>query len=115
MDIQNFVFGMQAVAHSMNVTIISLLAHPLLWGVAIGFALSTAIHAIIISRSPRHYYHMLTKPPETAYKAITGATPEGEFAVSLEEFRRDHLHIRTLFYLTLLAFFAVVLLALVRY
>lgn len=115
MDIPNLVFGLQSIAHSMNVTLLALAYHPLLWGVAIGFALSTAMHAVIVSRSPRHYYHMLTKPSEHAYKLIHGKTKNDNLRLSLEEFQRDHLHIRTLFYLTVLAFLVVLLVAIVKY
>lgn len=115
MDIQNLVFGFRAIAHSMNVAILALFSHPVLWGVAIGFALSTAIHAIIVSVSPKHYYHMMTKSPDKAYEIIRGGAEQDGLKLSLEEFRRDHLHIRTLFYLTLLAFFAVLLVAIVQY
>src|SRR3990167_5091023 len=113
MDIQNLILGLQAIAHSMNVTIFALVAHPALWGVAIGFALSTSIHAIIISRSPRHYYHMITKSSDSAYALIHGNAENDRLRLYLEEFRRDHLHIRTLFYSTLLAFLAIILVAIV--
>lgn len=115
MDTTNFVLGLKAVAHSMNVTILALISHPVLWGVAIGFALSTAIHAIIVSASPRHYYHMMTKTPDKAYEILHGGAQENVRTLSLEEFRRDHLHVRTLFYLTLLVFLAVILVAIVQY
>lgn len=115
MDIPNLIFGLQSIAHSMNVTFLALVYHPLLWGVAIGFALSTAIHAVIVSRSPRHYYHMLTKSPDHAYKVIHEKEQHDALRLSLEEFRRDHLHIRTLFYLTVVAFLIVLLVAIVKY
>lgn len=115
MDMPNLIFGLQSIAHSMNVTMIALLSHPLLWGVAIGFALSTAIHAIVVSRSPRHYYHMMTKSPDRAYELIHSNISNNALRLSLEEFRRDHLHVRTLFYLTLLAFLAVFIFAIFKY
>lgn len=112
MDILNLALGLQSIAHSMNVTMLALFSHQLVWGVAIGFALSTAIHALVVSRSPRSYYHMVTKSPNRAYEIIHGGSTS---TISLEAFHRDHLHIRVLFYLTLLAFLAVMLIAIVRY
>jgi hypothetical protein len=111
MDIQNSILGLQAVLHSMLVSLHALALHPLLWGVGIGFAISTAVHAIIVSRSPAAYYHMVTKTPKDSYAKIhplfTPHTP------SFEEFQRDHHHVLILLRITITALLTLALVAVV--
>lgn len=111
----NLLLGLQAIAHSINVTVIALLHHPVVWGFALGFAASTGTHLVVVGGNPRHTYHMLTKPPDRCYGLVCPPALDGTVARSYEDFCHDHHRVRLLSYTTALAFLGVVLVALLRY
>lgn len=113
---ENFLLGLQAIAHSMRVTLVTLVSQPLLWGFGLGVAASLGISAILLAGSPRHAYHMMTKPAERCYGLLC-RLPGARRRVTREyhEFCREHHRIRTLFYAAVLALLIVVGIALLRY
>ena len=112
---ENFAFGVKAIAHSITLTISTLLHHPVLWGFAIGFGAPALIHAFIVSDNPRAIPHMLTKPAPDTFKRVSPRLPDGTYCIPYSQFQREYNRVRIGFYSTLLAFLGIVGLALLRY
>lgn len=112
---ENFAFGIKALAYSIALTISALLHHPMLWGFAIGFSASTLIHAFIVSDNPRAIPQMLTKPAPDTFKRISPRLPDGTYCIPYSQFQREYNRVRVAFYSAFLAFLAVISIALLRY
>lgn len=113
--LENFAFGLQAIAHSLTINVGALLHHPMLWGFAIGFSASTFIHAFIVSDNPRAIPQMLTKPALDTFKRVSPRLPDGTYCIPYSQFQREYNRVRIVFYSTFFAFLTVVGIALLRY
>ena len=52
-DMYNFIWGLQAVLREAKDTLMSVMDYPLFWGFAMGFLVSTIVHAFLMTDSPR--------------------------------------------------------------
>ncbi len=111
---ENFLFGISALATSMRITIIALINHPLIWGFGIGFFVSTVIHMFIITDVPHAIPTMITRSSEHSFKKHAPKNEKGEYMVSFEAFQKEHLRVRIAFYLALLAFLFVIGISVLR-
>lgn len=110
----NFLFGLQALASTIHITIIALINHPLVWGFGIGFLISTVIHMLIITDVPHAIPFMVVSGPAESFLKIAPRDAKGAFQLSYTAFEKEHLRVRIAFYLALVAFLFVVGISLLR-
>ncbi|MBI4272962.1 hypothetical protein HY621_03870 [Candidatus Uhrbacteria bacterium] len=111
---ENFIFGMQGLAHTIRPTVVAVINHPLMWGFGIGFLASTCIHLFIITDIPHAIPTMLSKGLAESFQKIAPRGERGEYLLSFTEFQKDHARVRIAFYLALSTFLFVVALALLK-
>lgn len=111
----NFIYGLQNIAHYINYNIILLFRHQLVWGFLFGFIVSTTIHLFIFFENPRHLPKILTKSAASSFHAIAPKNEKGTYLIPYSKFKREYHRIQIMFYLTVLAFLLVVVVALLRY
>jgi hypothetical protein len=111
----NFLAGVKSVAYSMNVSIQAMIRQQIVWGIVMGFALSTMIHVIIASENPRHVPHMLAHNKQAAFQKLAQKNAEGGYTTSYLQFQREFNRVRIVFYTALAAFLIVVLIGLLQY
>ena len=112
---ENFVFGLQALASDIKITTLALLRHQMMWGFGVGFVASTMVHAFVVTDNPRQIPAMLTRDTRDSFISVMPQAPDGTYQVSYTAFQRDYNRVRIIFYSLLLAFLAVVGIALLRY
>mgnify|MGYP001579194709 CR=1 FL=1 len=113
--LENFAFGIKALAYSIAFTVYAFLHHPVLWGFAIGFGASTLIHAFIVSDNPRAIKHILTKPAPDSFKRVAPRLADGTYCIPYSQFQREYNRVRIVFYSAFLVFLGVIGIALLRY
>lgn len=111
----NFFFGLQSIAINMRQTLLALIQNQIIWGFIIGFAGSTIIHLFISTEQPKHIPHILTKEVSSAFTKVAKRNASGMFLTSYTKFEQDYHRTRALAYTVILAFLAVMVIALVRY
>lgn len=112
--LDNFVFGLQALAGSMRLTLIALAHHYLIWGFGLGFAAATMLQGFLATSNPRHLPNILFQSPSDAFPKIYPLGPEG-YARSYSEFQHEYNYVRTAFFSATAFFLAVVVVALLKY
>lgn len=112
---QNFIFGLQNIAYSIQLTLTLMLRQQLIWGFVLGFAASTLVHLIVLSDHPEQLRYMLTQTAPESFLQLTDRQPNGTYTASYSYFRREHNRVRIIFYSTIFAFLVVVAIALLKY
>lgn len=112
---QNFLFGLQNMGYSLQLTVGLLLRQQLIWGFLLGFAASTLVHFIIISDHPEYIRYILTHSAPESFLRLTERNPNGTYTLSYSYFRREHNRVRLVFYSTIGVFLVVVAIALLKY
>ncbi|MBI2484450.1 hypothetical protein HYV71_04680 [Candidatus Uhrbacteria bacterium] len=111
---ENFFFGIQGSSTTIKPILLAVINHPLLWGFGLGFLASTMIHLFIITDIPHAIPLMVRKGPIESFQRIAPKNAKGDYLISYTDFQKEHLRVRIAFYLTILAFLLVVILALLR-
>lgn len=111
----NFIFGLQGLARGMYHTLGSVVQQQVVWGFAIGFAASTIVHMFVTAEHPRQIPHILTKPSVQAFDKVAPRNDKGSYMISYTTFDREYHRVRSLFYVVVLAFLLVVVLAMLRF
>lgn len=112
---ENFFFGLQNVAHSIAVTVRILVRHQLVWGIALGFLISTIIHLMILNDNPIPITDALTMPPHKSFDKHAEKDERGAYVSSYVGFLREYNKVRIVFYSMSLVFLLVALTALIFY
>ena len=111
---ENFIFGIQGLAHTIRLTLVAVINHPLMWGFGIGFLASTFIHLFIATDIPHAIPAMISKSPTESFQKIAPRGERGEYLLSFTDFQKDHARVRIAFYLALSSFLFVAALALLQ-
>jgi hypothetical protein len=112
---ENFILGIQAIARGLSTLLQYTARHDLFWGFAIGFFVSTLVHALIITENPRKIPSILAKPASESFAELVEKDPKGTYRQSYARFRNAVQRTKFLFSLATVLFFIVVLAALLRY
>lgn len=112
---ENFIYGVQASAHGITSNITELMYHPVIWGFALGFLVSTGVHLYVVAGSSRSCYHIITKSAKKSYDILHPPTIVDEVHQSFDEFVHDYNRVQALFSVLMLLFFAIVFVSLLRY
>ncbi len=99
----------------MRVTFLGLARHDASWGFVSGFLTATGLYAIITSENPSHVPTMLLNTEHESFNRIAPREPNGRIVVSYTAFQREYNRVRVLFYLALLAFLLIVVIAMLRF
>lgn len=111
---ENFIFGIQALSITIKPILLAVVNHPLMWGFGLGFLASTMIHLFIITDIPHAIPVMVRKGPIESFQKIAPKNTKGDYLISYTDFQKEHVRVRIAFYLTILAFLVIVILALLR-
>ena len=111
----NFTLGIQAALYNLQSVVYSALQFPLFWGFALGFLISTLVHAFLMSEHPAHVPIILMHKTHRSFEKIYGkeADPEGG-DLEYELFAKMAMVTKFVFALSVLVFLLVVLWATVR-
>lgn len=112
---ENLLYGLYGIAYNMEYSIFAIFQHQLVWGFVLGFAVSTIIHVLVSSEQPRHIPHMLTKDRFSAFEKVSQKDQDGTVLMSYSKFAHEYHHVRALYYIVLLAFVVVFIIAIIRY
>ncbi|MBI4250219.1 hypothetical protein HY622_01375 [Candidatus Uhrbacteria bacterium] len=110
----NFIYGIHAVSTTIKPIVFAVVNHPLMWGFGLGFLASTMIHLFIVTDIPHAIPVMVRKGPIESFQKVAPKNEKGDYLISYTDFQKEHLRVRIAFYLTILAFLFVVILALLR-
>jgi hypothetical protein len=111
----NLLPALQSVGHTIRITFRAIAMHDASWGFLTGFFTATGLFAVIMSENPRHLPILLTKSSQKSFEMLAARDIQGTFCASYTSFQREYNRVRSIFYLSLLAFFVVVSIALLRY
>jgi hypothetical protein len=111
----NLFFGLQSIAINMRQTILALIQNQIIWGFIIGFGGSTVVHLLVSTEQPKHIPHILTKEVSSAFNKVAKRNSSGMFLTSYTKFEQDYHRTRALAYTVILAFLAIMIIALLRY
>lgn len=112
---ENSIYALQSVALAIKGTILPLIQHPMIWGFAIGFGASTMIHLFLMSDNPRQLPTMISNNVTTSFDKLAPRNQEGSYSISYTEFSKQYSKVRMTFYSMVMAFFLLVVVAIVRY
>lgn len=111
----NFILGIQALAYGINLTIGTILQLELFWGFAIGFFVSTLIHAFLISEHPRNIPKLLFYDIGTSFQQLSHRAKNGTYTSSFSHFMHMAETVKLLFALSFLLSMLIIFLALIRF
>lgn len=111
----NFVFGIQALARGLSQTITIIASYQLFWGFAFGFFVSTVVHIFLITDSPRHLPAMLLMDKGKSFEKIHKATSSGTYQVSYSQFSKMVDKVKIVFGLAVVLFFFIIIVSLFKY
>ena len=107
----NFNLGVQAALYTVHDFLTSIAQYPLFWGFAVGFLISTLVHAFLMSDHPSHVPLMLTRAPAKSFAKIYNQsnTKRSVYADNYSVFERVAGASRLLFSLSLLMFMMIIM------
>ncbi|MFA6027480.1 MAG: hypothetical protein WC752_00960 [Patescibacteria group bacterium] len=111
----NFIFGMQGLARSLNISIGSILNQEMVWGFALGFCASTLIHMFIVAQNPLYVPSMIMKTAPDSFTKVAPRNKSGTYEMSYAQYSQEHSRVRLAFYLAIMVFLIVIAVALIRY
>lgn len=112
----NVYFGLQAIFHSVAVSGTEIIRHQLVWGFCLGLLASTCIHALVISKNPRHIPHMIYhQDSKHIFYKLHHPQKDGTYKRSFEDFQRKHHHVRSMFFGLFVVLLLIAIGALLRY
>lgn len=111
----NFIYGLQAVGHSIPLTLAIIVRNQLIWGFSLGFFVSTVIHVLIIANNPRQITAILTTNPAQSFHVLTPRQADGTYKMSYANFLKEHNRIRSALYIAIFVFIFVIILAMFKY
>lgn len=112
---ENFLYGIEAIARGTWATIVTLGNYELFWGFALGFLVSTFAHMFVITDKPSHIPLMLFSDKVDGFKKISHKDAKGTYTTSFEHFSRTVDRVQLLVGLGLLMLFVILLVALFNY
>lgn len=110
----NFLYGLQNIAINFEDSIVILAGHQAVWGFVLGFATSTIIHLLVITKDPKELAHIITKDAMQSYQSTTEQKEDGTYTKSYAEYQQQYSRVKSVFYLTILVFLVVTGIALLR-
>jgi hypothetical protein len=112
---ENFIFGLQNSAYAIHHTILIIVRHQVVWGVALGIGIATLIHLLVSVEDPRHLPHMLTRSASASFDKLAPRNPDGTYQMSYSHFEHEYNRLRFVFYSAVLVFLIIVCISLLRY
>jgi hypothetical protein len=110
----NFLLALQSAEYAIRLTFVSFVYNEGVWGFAVGFAAATVIYAFFLSENPGNIPLYLTKTAPLSFNQVAQRDASGKFLASYTSFQKEYSRVRIAFYFALLAFFLVILVALLR-
>jgi hypothetical protein len=111
----NFLLGLEGIARGAYFTIVAVIKHPMAWGFAGGFLVSTIVHLIIVLDEPSNLRHILTKKAAAAFAHIHKDHPDKDDEKFYLQFEKDYNRIKILFYSIVLVILAVMIVAMLKF
>lgn len=84
----NFIWGLQAVLREAKDTLMHVTDYPLFWGFAMGFLVSTIVHAFLMTDSPRQVPAVLFRDKSASFEKLYPPRDDGSYARSYASFSR---------------------------
>lgn len=110
----NFLLALQSAEYAIRLTLASFIYNEGVWGFGVGFAAATIIYAFFLSENPQHIPTYLTKTAASSFTQVAQRDASGKFLASYTAFQKEYSRVRIAFYFALLAFFLIILVALLR-
>jgi len=110
---ENFRLGIEAAAYNLSSLLHTIIQYQLFWGFAIGFLVSTLVHAFLMSDHPSHVPYILTHGTDESFEKIYGQEGDKDthhYAI----FTKMAGSIKWIFSFAILLFMTIILVALVR-
>jgi len=107
----NLLSALQANALNIKYTMIALFQHPLVEGFLLGIGASTIIHMVIVAEDPRTIPGILARKPHHAFSKIYHKTQDEVDEAVYNEFLKTYNRIHVLFYVTIILFLLMMLVA----
>lgn len=112
----NFIFGIKAIAKDIAMMFKLFFNHPFFWGVVFGFFLAVLISSLVITKNPKYIYRILLhRDPANSFQKIAKKNKAGVYDLSYYKFSKMHFSVRILFEVVFLLFFIFIILAIVLY
>lgn len=111
----NFVFGVQAIARGMSNAIHYVTQFPLFWGFALGFVTSTLVHGFLISDHPKQLPTLLFHNKMRGFQKLHTQSVNGSYLASYSEFSVMATKVKFVFGLAFTLCAGIILLVLLRF
>lgn len=112
---ENFLFGLQALFRSINLTVTEFVQLDLIQGVFLGFLLATLIHMIVYSDRIRYFRSYVFGDPALFFEEVHNKFPGEGYMQSYMAFKKALLRVRFALYLTIVVFLLLIVLVVFRY
>ncbi|OGY85754.1 MAG: hypothetical protein A2233_02845 [Candidatus Kerfeldbacteria bacterium RIFOXYA2_FULL_38_24] len=111
----NFILGIVAIVHGISNNVNQLVKFQLFWGFALGFFISTLVHAFLITDNPKHLPAMIFYDQSKSFEKISSRSKNGTYEVSFKRFVVTVNKVKFVFALSFALFILIIFLALLKY
>lgn len=109
------IYGLHSIFQNISITFSSVVHHPLMWGVGLGFLISTAIHAFVVAENPRQFSTIMLQESTSAFTKLSPRLADGTYCFTFSEFQKQYNKVRVAFYSAVMGLLIAITAAVIKF